>query len=77
MESRPIKICEAPSAPSVPWSIRRRDLDEPRVKQAVQAAKDYPTLTVPRDTRTLKIPGLQKRWHYEAYSTEPKIIRKI
>ncbi len=46
------------AAPSVPWSIRRRDLDEPRVKQAVQASKDYPSLTARRDTKTLKIPGL-------------------
>jgi len=46
------------AAPSVPWSIRRRDLDEPRVKQAVQASKDYRPRTTPRDTKTLTIPGL-------------------
>ncbi len=46
------------AAPSVPWSIRRSDLDEPRVQQAVQASKDYPSLTARRDTKTLKIPGL-------------------
>ena len=46
------------AAPSVPWSIRRRDLDEPRVKQAVQASKDYPSLTARRDTKTLRFPGM-------------------
>jgi len=42
----------------LPWSIRRGDLDEPRVQQAVQASKDYRPLTGRRDTKTLKIPGL-------------------
>ena len=46
------------AAPSIPWSIRRSDLDEPPVKQAVQASKDYPSLTARRDTKTLEIPGL-------------------
>ena len=46
------------AAPSIPWSIRRRHLDEPPVKQAVQASKDYPSLTARRDTKTLEIPGL-------------------
>ncbi len=46
------------AAPSVPWSIRRSDLDGPRVKRAVQVSKDYPSLTGRRDTKTLKIPGL-------------------
>jgi DNA invertase Pin-like site-specific DNA recombinase len=42
----------------VPWSIRRSDLDEPRVKQAVQASKDYRPLTTRRDTKTLRFPGM-------------------
>ena len=46
------------AAPSVPWSIRRSDLDEPRVQHAVQASKDYRPRTTSRDTKTLKIPGL-------------------
>ena len=46
------------AAPSVPWSIRRSDLDESRVKQAVQASKDYRPLTGRRDTKTLRIPGM-------------------
>jgi excisionase family DNA binding protein len=45
-------------APFVPWSIRRSDLDEPRVQQAVQASKDYRPRTTSRDTKTPKIPGL-------------------
>jgi len=42
----------------LPWSIRRSDLDEPTVQHAVQASKNYPSLTAPRDTKTPKIPGL-------------------
>ncbi len=42
----------------VPWSIRRSDLDEPRVQQAVQASKDYRPRTTSRDTKTPIIPGL-------------------
>lgn len=42
----------------LPWSIRRSDLDDARVQQAVQASKDYRPLTGRRDTKTLKIPGL-------------------
>jgi len=42
----------------VPWSIRRSALDEPPVKQAVQASKHYRPLTARRDTKTLTIPGL-------------------
>ena len=45
-------------APFVPWSIRRSDLDEPRVQQAVQASKDYRPRTTSRDTKTPRIPGL-------------------
>jgi DNA invertase Pin-like site-specific DNA recombinase len=45
-------------APCVPWSIRRSDLEEPRVQKAVQASKDYRPRTTRRDTKTLKIPGL-------------------
>jgi len=46
------------AAPWVPWSIRRSDLDESRVQQAVQASKDYRPLTARRDTKTLRIPGM-------------------
>src|SRR3990172_2973907 len=42
----------------VPWSIGRSALDEPRVKEAVQASKDYRPLTARRDTKTLRIPGM-------------------
>ena len=42
----------------VPWSIRRSDLDEPRVQQAVQASKDYRPRTTSRDIKTPRIPGL-------------------
>lgn len=45
-------------APWVPWSIRRSDLDEPKVQKAVQASKDYRPRTTRRDTQTPKIPGL-------------------
>jgi Helix-turn-helix domain len=46
------------AAPSVPWSIRRSALDEPRVKEAVQASKDNRPLTAHRHTKTLRIPGM-------------------
>jgi len=48
----------AQAAPWVPWSIRRSALDEPRVKEAVQASKDYRPLTARRDTKTLRFPGM-------------------
>lgn len=48
----------AQAAPWVPWSIRRSDLDESRVKEAVQASKDYRPRTTPRDTKTLRFPGM-------------------
>lgn len=46
------------AAPSVPWSIRRSALDEPRVKEAVQASKDYRPPTARPHTKNLRIPGL-------------------
>jgi hypothetical protein len=46
------------AASSVPWSIRRSALDEPRVKEAVQASKDYRPLTARPHTKNLRIPGL-------------------
>ena len=48
------------AAPSVPWSIRRSALDEPSVREAVQASKDYRPLTptARRRTKNLRIPGM-------------------
>jgi excisionase family DNA binding protein len=46
------------AAPSVPWSIRRSALDEPSVREAVQASKNYRPLTGRRNTKNLRIPGL-------------------
>ena len=46
------------AAPWVPWSIRRSDLDESRVQQAVQASKDYRPRITRRDIKTLRFPGM-------------------
>lgn len=46
------------AAPSVPWSIRRSALDEPSVREAVQASKNYRPLTGRRNTKNLRIPGM-------------------
>lgn len=46
------------AAPTVPWSIKRSALDEPRVREAVEASKNYRPLTSRRNTKNLRIPGM-------------------